>query len=150
MVGLINSESEIVMARVLTIGVYDLTHYGHFELFRRAKELAGPNGELIVGVQDDEHVAKWKPKTHLIYNYEIRKSLIGAIKYVDRVVRHTDAYETVKSVDFDVFCVGAEQSHPGFQRAIAWCETNGKQIYRMPRTNGISTTELKNRIKEEC
>ena len=58
--------------------------------------------------------------------------------------------ETVKSVDFDVFCVGGEQSHPGFVKAIEWCEARGIQIYRMPRTTGISTTELKNRIKNEC
>ena len=138
------------MARVLTIGVFDLTHYGHFELFRRAKELAGPGGELIVGVQDDEHVAKWKPTTRLIYSYEIRKRIVGAIRYVDRVIRHTDAFETVKSVDFDVFCVGGEQSHPGFVKAIEWCRGHGVEIYRMPRTTGISTTELKNRIKNEC
>ena len=138
------------MARVLTMGVFDLTHYGHFELFRRAKELAGSGGELIVGVQDDEHVAKWKPATKLIYNYEMRCSIIRAIRYVDRVIRHTDAYETVKSVDFDIFCVGGEQSHPGFVKAIEWCEQKGILVHRLPRTTGISTTELKERIKNEC
>lgn len=138
------------MARVLTIGVFDLTHYGHVELFRRAKELAGPGGELIVGVQDDEHVAKWKPQTKLVYGYDVRRQFVGAIRYVDRVIRHTDADETVRSVDFDVFCVGGEQAHPGFQRAIAWCEQQGIRVCRLPRTAGISTTELKNRIKSEC
>lgn len=136
--------------KVLTIGIFDLVHYGHFELFRRAKELAGADGQLIVGVQDDEHVAKWKPNTRLVYKYEIRKKLVSAIRYVDMVIRHTDADETVKTIDFDVFCVGGEQEHPGFQRAISWCEANGKKIIRMPRTVGISTSELKAYIKAEC
>lgn len=41
------------MKKVLTVGVYDLLHWGHFELFRRCKELAGDGGELVVAVQED-------------------------------------------------------------------------------------------------
>ena len=53
------------MARVLTVGVFDLLHYGHFELFRRAKELAGANGVLTVAVQEDAVVTKYKPDPRL-------------------------------------------------------------------------------------
>lgn len=131
---------------VLTVGVFDLLHYGHVELFRKAKELAGPDGKLIVGVQDDEHVKKYKPTAKLAYSYDIRRFMVGAIKYVDEVILHTDVDETVKSVDFDIFCPGGEQAHAGFQRAIKWCEDHGKKIMRIPRTSGISSTMIRGGI----
>jgi len=51
------------MKKVLTVGVYDLTHYGHFELFRKARTLGD---YLIVAVQDSSAVNRFKPETNLI------------------------------------------------------------------------------------
>lgn len=138
------------MSRVLTVGVFDLVHFGHFELFRKCKALAGEGGELIVGVQDDEHVRKYKPHVKLVYPYEVRRSLVSDLRMVDRVIRHTDVDETVKSVDFDVFCVGGDQGHDGFRRALAWCEANGKEVVRIPRTKGISSTLLREDADALC
>ena len=135
------------MKRVLTVGVFDLMHYGHVELFRKAKELAGEGGHLIVGVQDDIYVKKYKPNAKLAYPFAIRKFMVESIKYVDRVIVHTDVDETVKRVDFDIFCVGGEQSHPGFLRAIKWCEDNGKTIVRISRTEGISSTMIRSGVE---
>ena len=129
--------------KVLTFGVFDLLHYGHVELFRKAKELAGPGGKLIVGVQDDEHVRKYKPDVKLGYTYDIRRFMVGSVKYVDEVVLHTDVDETVRRVDFDIFCPGGEQAHDGFKRAIAWCSEHGKHVIRIPRTEGISSTLIR-------
>ena len=53
---------------VLTVGVFDLLHWGHFELFRRAKELAGEGGKLTVAVQEDGIVTKYKPQAKLVYD----------------------------------------------------------------------------------
>lgn len=60
------------MKTVLTVGVFDLLHYGHFELFRRAKELAGKDGKLTVAIQKDEYVTKYKPQTKLFYELEYK------------------------------------------------------------------------------
>ena len=57
------------MKRILTVGVFDLLHFGHMELFRKAKALGD---HLIVAVQDDENVVKFKPGTKLTYNTEQR------------------------------------------------------------------------------
>lgn len=54
---------------VLTVGVFDLLHFGHFELFRRAKALAGSGGTLTVAVQDDDSVVKYKPQAKLVYDW---------------------------------------------------------------------------------
>ena len=128
---------------VLTVGVFDLLHFGHFELFRRCKEFAGENGNLTVAVQKDEIVTKYKPQTKLVYPFEIRCKMISALRYVDYVVPYTDIDESIKRIDFDVFAIGGDQTHSGFQKAIEWCEANGKKIYRMSRTEGISSSQIR-------
>ena len=128
---------------VLTVGVYDLLHYGHYELFRRAKELAGEGGRLVVAVQEDAVVGKYKPQAHLIYDWATRVKMIRALRYVDEVVPYGDVDESIKHIAFDVFAVGGDQNHAGFQRAMQWCRENGKEVVILPRTAGISTTQLK-------
>ena len=132
---------------VLTVGVYDLLHWGHFELFRRCKELAGEGGKLVVAVQEDAVVTKYKPQTKLVYDWEKRVKMIRALRYVDNVVHYGDIDESIKKIDFDIFAVGGDQVHAGFQRALAWCEANGKQVVRMIRTQGISSTQIRGAVE---
>ena len=131
------------MKKVLTVGVYDLLHWGHFELFRRAKELAGPSGKLVVAVQRDETVTKYKPQTKLVYDLDKRVKMISALRYVDEVVPYEDIDESIKHINFSVFAIGGDQVHAGFQRAVKWREENGKQVVRLARTDGISSTKLR-------
>lgn len=127
---------------VLTVGVFDLLHYGHFELFRRAKELA-EGGDLVVAVQLDEFVLKYKPQTVLRYPWNVRVEMIRSLRSVDRVVPYGDIDVSIKQYDFDVFAIGGDQLHSGFQRAVKWCEEHGKRVVRMSRTPGISSSELR-------
>lgn len=131
------------MKTVLTVGVFDLLHYGHFELFRRAKELAGKDGKLTVAIQEDEYVTKYKPQAKLFYDWNTRAKMISALRYVDKVVPYTDIDESIKEIDFDVFAIGGDQIHLGFQKAVGWCNQNGKQVVRLSRTEGISSTMLR-------
>lgn len=128
---------------VLTVGVFDLLHWGHFELFRRAKELAGEGGKLTVAVQEDGIVTKYKPQAKLVYDWDKRVKMIGALRYVDVVVPYTDIDESIKHIDFDVFAIGGDQNHAGFQRAVKWCEENGRRVVRMTRTDGISSSDIR-------
>ena len=129
--------------KVLTVGVFDLLHYGHFELFRRCKELAGANGELVVAVQEDDVVLKYKPQAKLVYDWAKRVRMIEALRYVDKVVPYRDIDESIKGIDFDVFAIGGDQCHAGFQRAVNWCEENGRKVVRLSRTFGISSSEIR-------
>lgn len=131
------------MKTVLTVGVFDLLHYGHFELFRRAKELAGKGGKLTVAVQEDEYVTKYKPQAKLFYDWDTRAKMISALRYVDKVVPYTDIDESIKKIDFDVFAIGGDQIHSGFQKAVEWCKKNGKKVVKLSRTEGISSTMLR-------
>jgi len=132
------------MKRILTVGVYDLIHIGHVNLFRRAKELGD---KLIVAVQDSEVVLKYKPNSKLVYSTEERVYMVRAIRYVDEVCVYRGVDEIVKKLDFDVFVVGPDQTHQGFQDAFNWCKAHGKEIVVLPRTEGVSTSWLKEQIK---
>lgn len=134
------------MKTVLTVGVFDLLHYGHFELFRRAKELAGVDGKLTVAIQKDAVVTKYKPQAKLVYEWGVRAKMISALRYVDRVVPYSDIDESIKHIDFDVFAIGGDQVHEGFRRAVKWCEENGKKVVRLSRTDGISSSLLRNNV----
>lgn len=128
------------MKTVLTVGVFDLLHYGHFELFRRANELAGKDGKLTVAIQ---YVTKYKPQAKLFYDWNTRVKMISALRYVDKVVSYTDIDESIKKIDFDIFAIGGDQIHSGFQKAVEWCKQNGKEVVRLSRTEGISSTMLR-------
>ena len=133
------------MKTVFTVGVYDLLHIGHVQLFRRARALGD---RLIVAVQDSSVVEKYKPDAHLIYSTEERMFMVKSIRFVDDVVSYSGVDDIVKTVDFDVFVVGPDQKHDGFQRAMAWCREHGRQVVELPRTEGVSSSWLKEQIKK--
>lgn len=118
---------------MFTVGVYDLMHVGHVELFRRAKSLGD---RLIVGVQDSGSVQKYKPSAKPVYSTEERAYLVSSISYVDEVVIYEDVEGIVRQTDFDLFVTGPDQTHDGFRRAIEWCESHGRRHVVLPRTEG--------------
>ncbi|MBR6010635.1 MAG: adenylyltransferase/cytidyltransferase family protein [Alphaproteobacteria bacterium] len=130
------------MIKILTVGVFDYFHYGHLRLFLQARGMSDDT-YLIVAVQNDEFIKKYKPDTNIFYSVEIRKELISALRCVDEVIEYTDVQDIVRNVDFDIFAVGADQNHMGFQMAIQWCKENNKRVVRLQRTPGIASSKIK-------
>jgi len=128
------------MKKVLTVGVYDYLHIGHVNLFSRAKALGD---YLIVAVQDSDFILKYKPETQILYNTEERLYMVQSIRYVDETIIYTDVDSIVKEVDFDIFVTGPDQIHQGFQNAIRWCKDHNKETIVLPRTEGISSSMIK-------
>ena len=135
------------MSTVFTVGVFDLFHYGHKELFRRAKELAGPDGKLIVAIQDEDSILKYKPEAIIIYTMQERVEMVKQCRYVDRVVPYTDVDKIVQELDFDIFILGEDQTYAGFQKAEQYCLEQRRKVVRLPRTQGVSATTLRERLK---
>ena len=123
-----------------------MLHIGHILLFKKAKELGD---RLIVAVQDGDRILKYKPGTNMIYSTEERCYMVSTIKYVDEVIVYKDVDKDIQHVDFDVFAKGPDQAHEGFQRAVKWCEEHGKEVVTIPRTEGISSTMLREYSKEK-
>lgn len=130
------------MKTVLTFGVFDLLHIGHVLLFKKAKELA-EGGQLIVAVQDADFILKYKPEAVLVNDMATRMFMVGAIRYVDKVITYKNVDTDIQNIEFDILAKGPDQCHAGFKRAMKWCEQNGKDVVVIPRTEGISSTLLR-------
>lgn len=133
------------MKKVLTFGVYDLTHIGHIKLFERAQALGD---YLIVAIQETDYIKKTKPNAYNVYSTDERMYIINSIKFVDEVITYQNVSDDIKNIDFDIFVKGPDQCHSGFQEAINWCQENGKEIITLSRTEDISTSELVIRIND--
>lgn len=104
---------------------------------------------LIVAVQDGDVILKYKPHAKVLNSTEDRIYMVQSIKYVDETIVYGAVDDIVKKVDFDVFVSGPDQKHSGFQNAIKWCEENGKEFTILSRTDGVSSSELKEMIAEK-
>ena len=137
------------MKKVLTFGVYDMLHIGHVLLFMKARELGD---KLIVAVQDEEVILKYKPGTKMIYTTEERLFMVSSIKYVDEVVPQTtmDKMEFLKHRHFDVMFHGDEwkgtELYNKYEQEFA---QYGARIEYLSHTDGISSTMLRERINKK-
>lgn len=125
------------MKRILTYGTFDLLHYGHIRLLKRAKELGD---YLIVAVSTDEfNDIKGKKAYH---NYETRKKMLEAIRYVDLVIPEAtweQKENDVKEYKVDVVVMGSDWADSDkFDYLKEYCE-----VVYLDRTEGISTTKIK-------
>lgn len=133
----------------ITFGVFDLLHFGHFELFRRIRELVGQEGKVYIMLQVDAAIAKWKPGCRSIYDFATRKNMIETLRTVDKAIPYEAVgVPAVENVDFDILICGPEHNSERFQILWKWCKEHGKEVVTLPRTEGISTTKLKEIIKE--
>ena len=69
--------------------------------------------------------------------------VVSQVRWVDEVITYNDVDVDIKNIEFDVLAKGPDQCHAGFQRAVEWCEQNGRQVVVIPRTEGISSTMLR-------
>lgn len=129
---------------ILTFGVYDMLHIGHILLFKHIKEhFPDEKCHLIVAVQNAECIMKYKPDTKMVYSTEERMFMVSSVRWVDEVVTYNDVDIDIQNIDFDVFAKGPDQCHLGFRKAVKWCNQNSKQVVIIPRTEGISSTMLR-------
>jgi len=133
------------MIKVLTFGVFDYFHIGHLRLFKRCANLGD---YLIVAVQKDEEIKKTKPNCCVLYDLSQRMEMVESLKCVDCVIPYSQIDIDIKNIDFDILVVGPDQKHEGFQRAFRWCDENKKTVIILERTQGISSSQIKEKIKK--
>ena len=128
------------MKRILTYGTYDLLHYGHIRLLKRAKELGD---YLIVAISTEEFNAVKGKKAY--HSYETRKEMLEAIRYVDLVIpeKHWDLKrDDVINYHVDTVDMGSDwEGQEKFENLKDLCE-----VVYLDRTEGISTTKIKEEL----
>ena len=124
------------MKKVITYGTFDLLHWGHINLLKRAKEMGD---YLVVAISSDEFNKLKKKKSY--HSFENRKMILEAIRYVDEVIPENTWEQKVQDViehDIDIFVMGDDWKGK-FDFLKEYCE-----VVYLPRTIGISTTQIKN------
>ncbi len=112
-----------------------MIHAGHINLLRRAKDLGD---YLVVGISTDEfNKVKNKQAYHTFDN---RKMILESIRFVDKVIPEyswDQKIDDVKRYHIDIFVMGDDWKGQ-FDFLQEYCE-----VVYFPRTEGISTSEIK-------
>ena len=142
-VGIIGLKRGIGLKRVITYGTFDLLHYGHINLLRRAKE---QGDYLVVALSTDEF--NWNEKQKKCYfTYEQRKSLLEAIRYVDLVIpeeKWEQKRKDVQKYHIDTFVMGDD-----WKGKFDFLKEEGCEVVYLPRTPEISTTQIKTDLNKK-
>jgi glycerol-3-phosphate cytidylyltransferase len=125
------------MKRVITYGTFDLLHYGHINLLRRAKEFGD---YLIVALSTDEF--NWKEKQKKCYfGYEKRKALLEAVRYVDLVIPEENWEQKRRDMHeyhIDTFVIGDD-----WAGAFDFLREEGVDVQYLARTPEVSSTQIR-------
>ncbi|MEW4289692.1 glycerol-3-phosphate cytidylyltransferase [Rossellomorea marisflavi] len=123
------------MKKVITYGTFDLLHWGHINLLKRAKKLGD---HLTVAISSDEFNELKNKKSY--HSFENRKMILESIRYVDEVIAENDWEQKVSDVvnnDIDIFVMGDD-----WEGKFDFLKEHCEVVY-LPRTIGISTTKIK-------
>lgn len=125
------------MKRVLTYGTFDLMHYGHIRILKRARALGD---YLVVAVSTEEFNSLKGKKTY--HNFETRKKMLEAVRYVDLVIPENtweQKFDDVRRYEIDTVVMGGDwEGNEKFEVLKDKCE-----VVYLPRTEGISTSKIK-------
>lgn len=108
----LSSEKRLRQRKIVAVsGYFDPLHIGHIEYFKLAKELAGPNGKLVVILNNDKQAGIKKDKFFM--SLEERKAILKAVECIDEILVSIDEDETVcKSLEVlrpDIFAKGGDR-----------------------------------------
>lgn len=128
-----------------TAGVFDMFHIGHLNLLRQAKEHCEI---LLVGVNSDELVRQYKKKETVICENE-RRDIVSSIRFVDKavIVSTLDKLDALKKYKFDVLFIGDDwKGDERWVQTEAEMREHGVDVMYLSRTEGISSTELREKL----
>ena len=136
------------MILVYIPGVWDLLHVGHVRILKAARKLGD---RLVVGVPSDDVVELDKGAQPVI-TLEDRLTMLRALACVSVAIPYyrLEFLTHLHRVRPDILVVGEEWGHETRHTgAVEWCHDSGCRIVRLPRHQGCSTTQIKERCRCE-
>ena len=125
---------------IWTNGTFDVLHMGHIKLFREARKLAGPGGQVIVGTDSDERVRELKGPERPINSLFNRVDFLRAIKYIDIVCTYSSEYNLeslIQQYRPDILIIGDDY----IGKSVVGSEFAKKLVY-FPRYGGLSSSKV--------
>lgn len=145
------------MVRVMTLGTFDLFHAGHVALLAACRRLAGGTGTVIVGLNTDAFVARYKGRRPVV-SYEHRRLILESCRYVTYVQdnplgrrTHTQA-DGIEVRSPDIIAVGSDWRGKDYLGQLgvtqSWLDERGIKIHYIPRPDPplISTSVIRSRV----
>lgn len=137
---------------IYTGGTFNLFHEGHVELLEYCKLLAG-EGKVVVALNTDEFVSRFKGKAPTM-TYSQRRTVLLATKYVDEVIPNYDGEDSkpaILDIKPDMVVVGMDWLEKDYCKQMSftpkWLNDHNIALCYVPRTRGVSTTDIKERVK---
>lgn len=134
------------MKKIITFGVYDFFHLGHLRLFKQCRQYGD---YLIVAIQDENSIKKYKPDSKVLYSSNERKEILSSLREIDKVLVYEDVgVDFLKDVDFDILALGEDHIGERFSNIIDYCKKNNKDIVRLKRTPNICSSGIKEKLSK--
>lgn len=139
--------------KILTVGTFDLLHSGHINLIKNCRKLAGCSGQVIVGVNSDDFVLRYKNCKPII-PLKDRVKVISNLKDVDKVIvnESSSLQEILMEEKPNIIVVGSDWAKKDYFSQIGvtleWLVKNDILLIYTEYTKEISTTILKSNFKE--
>ena len=134
---------------VYTGGTFDLVHSGHVNFLRRCAEI----GHVTVALNTDEFIEAYKGKRPIM-SYAEREAILLGLRYVERVIPNVggaDSRIAIELVKPDMVIIGSDWARKDYYTQMGfdqnWLDDREIGLCYIPYTKGISTTDLKGRLK---
>ena len=136
---------------VYTGGTFDLFHTGHVELLEYCKKLAGVD-RVVVGLNTDDFINEYKGKPPVM-SYKERRDVLLATRYVDEVIPNRGGPDSKPAITESLaktVVIGMDWLEKDYCKQMMfdtdWLNANNIALFYAPRTRGVSTSHIKERI----
>lgn len=137
---------------VYTGGTFDLFHAGHVKLLQECRSLSGWRGRVVVALNTDEFVMRYK---HLIptHSYAERRAILEACAHVDLVVCNTgneDSKVAIEVVQPDIIAIGEDWRGRDYHGQMGftpkWLAERNIELMYVSHLPGFSSTNTRRKL----
>lgn len=141
--------------KVYTGGTFDLVHSGHVNFLRRCAEI----GDVTIALNTDEFIEAYKGKPPVM-TYQERFEVLSEFKSVRCIFPNVGGADSTKTIEHiknvahiqpDIIAIGSDWARKDYYKQMNfdqdWLDERNISLMYIPYTQGISTTELKRRMK---